>query len=103
MAYLRRFSVIRLRLSESSGVTPVSRVPLRGRTDFGSGSGPEPAVDVLGLEIRSVATGEVALPARGPDVPDVAPGYPLLDELVLLGRLQGDGVHAVSPADVPGV
>ena len=30
-------------------------------------------------------------------------GDSLLDEFVLLGRLERDGVHAVAPADVPGV
>lgn len=34
---------------------------------------------------------------------DTTTGHALLDELVLLGSLEGDGVHAVAAADVAGV
>lgn len=103
LSHLSGFPIIRLRLSVSSGVAPVSGVPLRRRSNLGAGTRPEPSVDVGRLEIGPVASCEVALPTGRPDVADVASGNPLLDELVFLGRLQGDGVHAVSAADVPGI
>lgn len=87
-------------MPEPSGITPISRVPLRRGSNLGTGPGPEPPVDVRGLEIGPVASSKVALPARSPDVAHVASRYPLLNEFVLLRRLQGDGVHAMSAADV---
>lgn len=98
--HLSGLAVVRLRLSEPSRLAPVPGVPLGGRSDLHPGAGPEPPVDVGRLQVGPVAAREVALPTRSPDVPHVAPRYPLLDELVLLGRLQGYGVHAVPPADV---
>lgn len=97
---LGRLAVVRLRLSVSAGVAPVAVVSLAGRADLRAGSGPEPSVLVGRLQIGSVAAREIALPARGPDVADVAATDPLLHELVLLGRLQGHGVHAVTTANV---
>lgn len=81
-------SVIRLRLSVSSGVAPVSVVTLTRGSDLGAGSRPEPSVLVRGLQVGTIASGKVALPARGPDVTHVSAANPLLDELVLLRGLQ---------------
>lgn len=103
VTHLCCFSVIRLRLAKTTGVTPVPGVSLRGGTDLGSGTRPEPAVYVRWLQVGSVASRKVTFPSGSPNVPDVAPGKPLLDELVLLRRLQGDGVHTMSSADISGV
>lgn len=100
---LSRLAIVRLRLSVSSGVAPVTVVALTGRADLGATSGPEPSVLVRGLQVGTVAARKVALPAGGPDVTDVSAGDALLDELVLLRRLEGHGVHAVPAADVPRV
>ena len=57
-------------------------------------------IDVPGLQVRLVAALEIAQPPRRPDGVEVA----LADELdyrrVLLGRLDGDEVHAQLPAQV---
>lgn len=87
-------------MSKATGGTPVAGVPLGGGADLDAGATPEPAVDIGGLQVGTVAAGKVALAAGGPDVTHVTPGNALLHELVLLGGLQGHGVHAVSPADV---
>ena len=48
-------------------MAPVTGVALVRGSDLGARTRPEPAVDVLGLEIGSVAAVEVALAAGGPD------------------------------------
>lgn len=100
---LSRLAVVRLLLAVSSGVAPVAGVALGGRSDLDARAAPEPSVLVRGLQVRSVTAGKVALPAGRPDVAHVSAGDALLDELVLLGRLHRDGVHAVPAADVPRV
>jgi len=100
---LRGFPVVRLSLAVAASGAPVTGVPLGGRSDLGSGSGPEPSVDVSGLQVGPVAAVEVALPSRSPDVLHVSSDDPLLDEFIFLWGFQADGIHAMSPADVPGV
>jgi len=63
---------------------------------------PEPAVDVLGEEVGSVAAVKVTQTARGPEVRHVGVDK-ALDPLVFLSGLEGDEVHAPLPAVVPGV
>lgn len=101
--YLSRLTVVRLLLAVSAGVAPVASVALRGRSNLDARAGPEPAVLVRGLQIRTIASGKVTLAPRRPDVANVTTGDALLDELVLLGRLHRDGIHAVSSADVTGI
>jgi len=64
--------------------------------------GPEPAVDVLGEEVRSVTSIEVTETAGGPEVRDIGIDEPL-HPLVLLSCLEGDQVHAPLSAVVPGI
>lgn len=64
-------AVVGLCLVEASGGGPVAGVALAGGADLGAGAGPEPTVHVGGLQIGAVATVEVALAARRPDVPRV--------------------------------
>lgn len=52
---------------------------------------------------RSVASSKVTFSARGPDEANVSARDSLLDEFILLWRLERDGVHAVTAADVSGV
>lgn len=77
-------AVVGLCLAVSSSVGPVTGVALRGGSDLGAGAGPEPAVDIGGLQVGSVAARKIALATRRPDVAHVTAGDPLLDELVLL-------------------
>jgi len=93
--------IVGLWLLVSTRCRPVAGVPLRGGSNLGPRSRPEPTVLIGGLQIGPVAAGEVALPARGPDVSHIAPGDPLLHKVILLRRLQRNGVHAVPTADVP--
>ena len=62
-------TVVGLRLVEAAGAGPVAGVALAGGADLGAGAGPEPSVHVGGLQVGTVAAVEVALAARGPDVP----------------------------------
>lgn len=82
--YLGSFTVVRLSLSEATGVGPVTGVTLGSGTDFGARSRPEPAVDVWWLKVGAVAASEVTFASRRPDEPDVTTGYPLLYELIFL-------------------
>lgn len=97
---LSSFSVVGLGLAETAGGTPVPGISLCGRSDFNSGAGPEPSVDVWWLKISTFASGEVTFTTGCPDVLDTTSSYPLLDKFVFLGRLEGNGVHAVPAADV---
>lgn len=102
-SYLSCFTVVRLLLSVSSGVAPVSGVALGGWSDLDSRSGPEPSVLIWWLQIWAVASSKVALASGRPDVSDVSAGNALLDEFVLLGRFHRDGVHTMATADVTGI
>jgi hypothetical protein len=62
-------TVVGLRLVEAAGAGPVAGVALAGGADLGARAGPEPSVHVGGLQVGTVAAIEVALAARGPDVP----------------------------------
>ncbi len=73
---------------------------VRGR-HVGLVGAPEPSVDVLGEEPGRVAAVEVAQPARRPEV--LGASDVLLEELVLLRRLDRDEVHAALAAVVPRV
>lgn len=99
-AYLSSLTIVRLSMSITSGVTPVTVAAHAGWSNLGAGSRPEPSVQVSWQQVGTVAALEVALATRCPDVADIAACDTLLDELVLLWCLQGDGVHAVSAADV---
>lgn len=97
------FTVVRLSTSESSGVRPVSIGTVVGGSNTGTRARPEPSVDQVGLEISTVAAGEIALSAGSPDVTDTATGNTLLNKVILSWSLDGDGVHTMSSADVTGV
>ena len=53
-----------------------------------------------GLKVRLVAALEIAQPSRGPDGAEVALADQLHHRRVLLGRLDGDEVHAQLAAEV---
>jgi hypothetical protein len=72
LLYLWCFTVVRLRLSEAACVTPVTRAALCCWSDLGAWAWPEPTVHVGRLQVRSVASIEVALAAGRPDVTHIA-------------------------------
>lgn len=86
MTYLSGFTIVRLGLSEATGEGPIPGVALGGRSDFGAGAGPEPAVHIRGLQIGAIATREVAFTSRCPDKSDITASNSLLYELVLLKK-----------------
>lgn len=71
-SYLRSFAIVGLRLTKTTCVTPVTRVALRCRSNLGAWTWPEPTVHVRRLQVRPVASIEVALAPGRPDVAHVA-------------------------------
>lgn len=67
-AVLLEFTVVGLGQADSAGGRPITLGALRGRGQFLEGGGPEPSVDVRGLEVWAIAALEVAQAATGPDV-----------------------------------
>lgn len=57
---LDQFAVVGLRLADAALFGPVVLVTLGGRSKFLQNRGPEPAVDLDGLEVRPFAALEVA-------------------------------------------
>lgn len=100
---LGSLTVIGLSLSVSTGVTPIAGVTLAGRSNFSTRPGPEPSVLVGWLQIGTITTGEITLAARRPNETNTRSGNSLLDEFILLWRLQGDGIHTMSSANVTGI
>ena len=91
LLYLWSFTVVGLRLSEAACVTPVTGVALCCGSDLGAWTWPEPTVHVGRLQVRAVASIEVALAAGRPDVAHIA-----CKELLLYkGKGNGVPVHAV--------
>lgn len=97
---LGSLAVIRLRLVVAARVRPVAGVALRCGSNLAARAGPEPAVLIGRLQIGPIAASEIALSARCPDVTHIATRDALLHKVILLGRLQRDGIHAVPPANV---
>jgi hypothetical protein len=64
--------------------------------------GPEPAVDVLGEKVGTIATVEITKSPGGPEVWDVAVDESF-DPVVFLLGFKRDEIHATFPAVVPGV
>lgn len=60
---LGSFSVVGLRLSEATSSAPVTGISLGGGSNLSARSGPEPAVNVSGLQVWPVAAIEVTLAA----------------------------------------
>jgi len=61
-------AVVRLGQANASGGRPIALVPLSGWCQFLQCGGPEPTVDVCGLQIGAVTALEVTQAAAGPDV-----------------------------------
>lgn len=75
-----------------------------GGLDLLASCGPEPSIDVLGLQIWAVfATSEIANAASGPDIWDIVLLNDTEDQVVLLLGLQGDQIHAVFAAQVTAI
>lgn len=81
---LSGLTVIGLCLIVSTSVAPVTGVALAGRTDLGTGSGPEPSVLIWWLQIGSVTSGKVAFASRCPDISNATARDSLFDEFVFL-------------------
>ena len=62
---------------------------------------PVPAILYGGLQVTSLAPGEVALPAASPDVGDVLASDDIPHPVILRPRADADGVHAELSAVVP--
>lgn len=71
-------------MPEATGEGPVTGIALGGGSDLGAGARPKPAVHIRGLQIRAIATREVAFTSRCPDESHVTASNSLLYELVLL-------------------
>lgn len=97
------FTVVGLRAAITTSVRPVTKSALVGGGDLGFRTGPEPSVDNDGLQISTVASVEVAFATAGPDVLDSIASHLLLNEFVFLQSLHGDGIHAVTTANVTGI
>lgn len=82
--YLCSLTVVRLLLSISAGVGPISGVSLSGGTNLCSGTGPEPSIYIRWLEVGTVATREITFTTRCPNVPHVTRRDPLLYEFIFL-------------------
>jgi len=88
---------------ESSGGGPVMEGTRRvGRRQSSLVSRPKPSVNVLGEEIRTVASVKVTKSARGPEIGHVTIDESL-DPIVFSSRLKADQVHATFSAVVSGV
>jgi len=84
-------------------VRPVSISTVVGGTDTGTRARPEPSVDQVGLEIGSVAAGEVTFSSGSPNVPNTTASKSLLDKIILSWSLDGHGIHTMSAENVTGV
>lgn len=104
-AGLCELTVVGLGTAAASSAGPVT-VPAEsgvGGGDASGRTGPEPSVDDWGLEISSVATVEVALASRGPDVLNITFLDGLGDEFGLVLGFQTHKILAMFSADVPGI
>ena len=66
--YLGSFTVVRLLLSKSTSLTPVTGVTLGCGSNLSSRSRPEPTIHIGRLEIWAIAAVEVAFTSWCPDV-----------------------------------
>jgi hypothetical protein len=71
LLYLRSLAIVWLRLTESTRVTPVTRVTLGRGSNLGARSRPEPTIPIWRLKVGAVASVEVALTPRRPDITHV--------------------------------
>jgi hypothetical protein len=54
------YPVVRLRFADATALGPIILLPVGGGSELLEFSGPEPAVDVIGKKIGSVAASKVA-------------------------------------------
>lgn len=65
---LLQFAVVGLGLADSSVLGPIVLLAVGGGRELLQLSGPEPSVDVGGLQVGTLAATEIALPSAGPNV-----------------------------------
>ena len=100
-AALLLLPVVRLALPEAARVAPLTVAAAPGGRDPLACGGPVPAILYGGLQVTSLAPGEVALPAASPDVGDVLASDDIPHPVILRPRADADGVHAELSAVVP--
>lgn len=70
--HLSGFTVVGLSLTKTASRAPVTRIPLRGGSNFRPRTGPEPTVYVGRLQIRAIASVEITFTTRRPNVFHIA-------------------------------
>lgn len=86
---------------ESSGEGPVLESSSICGIEPSLISRPEPSIDLLGEEIRAVATVKVTQASRCPDIFDVSNS--LFEPIIFILRFNADQIHATFAAVIPSV
>lgn len=85
---LNGLTIVRLWLANAAAFGPIILVTFVGRCELLQLGGPEPAIDMKGLQIGPITALEIAKATRGPDVLHLVLNDAALDKLILGGGFQ---------------